>query len=62
MAPFGKNQDMKILIEKEYFYTGSKGTDSTDYCRQQLKQCGRCLHPPERWIQRYPPGTHGGRA
>ena len=53
---------MKILIEKEYFYAGSKGTDSTDYCRQQLKQCGRCLHPPERWIQRYPPGTHGGRA
>ena len=26
---------MTILIEKEYFYASSKGTDSTDYCRQQ---------------------------
>ena len=24
MAPFGKNTDMKILIEKESFYVGSK--------------------------------------
>ena len=32
---FGKNLDMENLIEKEYLYAGSKGTDSTDYCRQQ---------------------------
>ena len=30
---FGKNQDMQILIEKEYFYASSKGADSTDYLR-----------------------------
>ena len=30
---FGKNQDMTILIEKEDFYAGNKGTNSTDYCR-----------------------------
>ena len=52
---------MEILIEKEYLYAGSKGTDSTDYCRQQLKQRGRCLHPPKGWLQGYPAGTHGGR-
>ena len=51
---------MKILIEKEYFYAGSKGADSTDYCRQQLKQRGRCLHPPQGWLQGHPPGAHGG--
>ena len=43
---------MEILIEKEYLYAGSKGTDSTDYCRQQLKQRGRCLHPPKRGVGR----------
>ena len=30
---FGKNQDMQILIEKEYFYASSKGANSTDYLR-----------------------------
>jgi predicted nucleic acid-binding protein len=30
---FGKNQDMTILIEKEYFYVSSKTTNTTDYCR-----------------------------
>ena len=34
----GKNQDMTILIEKEDFYASSKTTNTTDYCRQQLKQ------------------------
>ena len=52
---------MEILIEKEYLYASSKGTDSTDYCRQQLKQCGRCLHAPEGWLQGHPAGAHGGR-
>ena len=47
---------MKILIEKEYFYTTSERVDSTDYCRQQLKQRGRCLHPPQGWLQGHPPG------
>ena len=30
---FGKNSDMKILIEKEYFYASSKRTNTTDYLR-----------------------------
>ena len=38
---------MEILIEKEYLYANSKGTDSTDYCRQQLKRRGRYLYAPE---------------
>ena len=52
---------MEILIEKEYLYGSSKGTDSTDYCRQQLKPCGRCLYLPEGWLQRHPPRAHGSR-
>ena len=32
---FGKNSDMTILIEKEYFYGSCKGTNSTDYLRKQ---------------------------
>ena len=36
----GKNQDMTILIEKEDFYASNKTTNTTDYCRQQLKQRG----------------------
>ena len=32
---FGKNQDMTILIEKEYFYASCKGTNSTNYYRKQ---------------------------
>ena len=44
---FGKNQDMKILIKKEYFYASSKGTNSTDYCRQQHQQCSGCLYSPK---------------
>ena len=32
---FGKNLDMTILIEKEYFYGSCKGTNSTDYLRKQ---------------------------
>ena len=31
---FGKNYDMKILIEKEYFYGNRKGANSTNYYRQ----------------------------
>ena len=52
---------MEILIEKEYLYGNGKGTDSTDYCRQQLKQRGGCLHIPEGWLQEHSPGTHGSR-
>ena len=40
MAPFGKNYDMTILIEKEYFYASSKGINSTDYYGKQDRQ--RC--------------------
>ena len=29
---------MEIFIEKEYFYASSKGTNSTDYIRKQLKE------------------------
>ena len=53
---------MENLIEKEYLYAGSKGTDSTDYCRHQHQQRNRCLHLAEGWIQGHPVGTHGGRA
>lgn len=45
---------MRILIEKEYLYAGSRGTDLTDYCRQHLKQRGRCLHPPLGWFHGHP--------
>ena len=53
---------MEILIEKEYLYASSKGTDPTDHCRQQHQQCDRCLHAPEGWLQGHPARAHGGRA
>ena len=53
---------MEILIEKECFYASSKGTDSTDHLRKQLKQRRRRLLSPPGQFQGYPAGTHGGRA
>lgn len=45
---------MKIFIEKEYFYASSKGTESTDYFRKQLKQRRRRLLPPTGQFQGHP--------
>ena len=42
---------MQILIEKECFYVSSKGTNSTDDLRKQLKQRRRCLLPPPGQLQ-----------
>ena len=52
---------MEILIEKECFYVSSKGTNSTDDLRKQLKQRRRRLLPPTGQFQGHPAGTHGGR-
>ena len=52
---------MKIFIQKEYFYSSSKGADPTDYFRKQHPQCYRCIRPAQGQFQRHPSGAFGGR-
>jgi len=61
MAPFGMNQDMTILMEKEYFYSSCKGADSTNYLTKQQEQRNRCLLSAQKELQGHPSRTYGGR-
>ena len=53
--------DMTILIEKEFIYGSSKRPNPTDYYRKQHYQCGGCLLPSQRQLQRYIAGASGSR-